>query len=128
MGTFFLILFLIFIFYFVVRPVYRIWSAVKRAQKQQKDFINSMFGARGADEAQTDADAEANERARRKGGWSTPRKKRKKIDPEVGEFVKFKETVVSEQDTKTASDGSGASFTAEEQITDVTWEDLPPED
>lgn len=112
--------------YFIVRPVYRIWSAVKRAQKQQRDFINSMFGARGVDDPPADPEAEADAHARRHGGWSTPRKKRKKIDPEVGEFVKFKETEVTVEET--ASDGSAkASFTAEEQITDVTWEDLPPE-
>ena len=126
MGTFFLILFLIFIFYFVVRPVYRIWSAVKRAQKQQKDFINSMFGARGVDDPPADPEAAVDERARRRGGWSAPRRKRKKIDPEVGEFVKFKETEATVEGTSSDT-ASKASFTAEEQITDVTWEDLPPE-
>lgn len=106
--------------------MYRIWSAVKRAQKQQKDFINSMFGARGVDDTPADPEAAADERARRRGGWSAPRRKRKKIDPEVGEFVKFKETEVTVEET-TSDNASKASFTAEEQITDVTWEDLPPE-
>ena len=84
-----------------------------------------MFGVND-DAPDPDPDAEANERARRKGGWSVPVKKRKKIDPEVGEFIKFKETDVTEVDS--SGDRTTASFTAEEQITDVTWEDLPPED
>lgn len=99
---------------------------MRQMQNRQKDFINSMFGARGVDDPPADPEAEANARARRKGGWSVPKKKRKKIDPEVGEFVKFHETTVTAQATETA-DGSTTSYAVEEQIIDVSWEDLPPE-
>lgn len=50
--------------------------------------------------------------------------KKKKIDPSVGEYVEFTETVVEQ--TETEADGSTRStHTVEQQITDVTWEDLP---
>lgn len=51
---------------------------------------------------------------------------KKKIDPEVGEYVEFTETTVTH--TTVDPDGSTSSRTAtEQQITDVQWEELPPE-
>lgn len=42
----------------------------------------------------------------------------------MGEYVEFTETVVEQ--TETEADGSTRStHTVEQQITDVTWEDLP---
>lgn len=59
----------------------------------------------------------------RKGGWSNPLKRRKKIDPAVGEYVRFTETattVTAETDSEHKTE-----IHAESQITDVEWEELP---
>ncbi len=134
MGTFFLILFLLFIFYFIIRPVYRIWRTVNRARQQQQDFINDLFGvnggARGKKSGDTSADGTEGVPAgkSRKGGWSTPlRKRKKKIDPEVGEFVKFQEVTEVREESRTTSGkdtSTRTSFTSESQIEDVTWTEL----
>lgn len=52
-----------------------------------------------------------------------PPKPKKKIDPTVGEYVEFTETTV----TRTETDGHSTTTATEteQQITDVTWEDLP---
>lgn len=51
---------------------------------------------------------------------------KKKIDPAVGEYVEFTETQVTH--TTTEADGSSeTTHMTESQITDVTWEDLPPQ-
>ncbi len=50
---------------------------------------------------------------------------KKKIDPTVGEYVEFTETV--ESTTRQTPEGEENSVRVEQQITDVQWEDLPPE-
>lgn len=65
------------------------------------------------------ADGRAGER---KGGWSNPLKRRKKIDPEVGEYVRFTETETTV--SHTASSDGRTTTTREEQVTDVEWEDV----
>lgn len=48
---------------------------------------------------------------------------KKKIDPTVGEYVEFTETV--ETSTRQTPEGEETSVRVEQQITDVQWEDLP---
>lgn len=47
--------------------------------------------------------------------------KRKRIDPEVGEYVEFEEISV----TETSEDGEVTVTETEEKIEDAVWEDLP---
>lgn len=55
---------------------------------------------------------------------SQPPKKEKKISRDVGEYVDFEEVSVSVKEKY--ADGSTAEYTkTEQQIVDVTWEDLP---
>lgn len=46
---------------------------------------------------------------------------RKKIDPDIGEYVEFEEIEVT---AKTRTDNGDVSYRTESQITDVEWEDV----
>lgn len=52
---------------------------------------------------------------------TTPKKRKKKIDPSVGEYVEFTETVCMEQ----TPPREPPAIKVEQQITDITWEDIP---
>jgi len=123
----FTILILIIVFYVFVRPAWKIWSAVNSARRQAREMGDAFRRAAGVDPAEERRRGEERRRASRKGGWTSPAPRRKKIDPGVGEYVKFKE--VSADDTaSTSSDaGGGAAATAaqsEPQVVDVKWEDV----
>lgn len=124
MGFFGFALLLFFIFV-VVWPLWRLWRVMGNIKKRQQDYINQMFG--GARPEQEDIPRDS----RRKGGWSRPAgKKRKKIDPEVGEYVKFHEITVetdTARTTDTGDDDSTRTVYTESQIEDVEWTDLPPD-
>lgn len=62
---------------------------------------------------------------RRRGGWSaSPVRKRKKIDPEIAEYVQFQEISVTETEKKASDDTATRSFTVEQQVSDAEWEDI----
>lgn len=89
------------VWFFMIAPFIKIYKATSPMRDAFKE-----------------AQKRAQEQHRRANGQETPKHK-KKIDPNVGEYVQF--TEVSE--TRTAPDGATAT-TQESQITDVTWEDL----
>lgn len=95
------------VWFFMIAPFLRLW----RASKQWRDLYSAATG---------------NERTRqRRQQQPQPKKKKKKIDPTVGEYVEFTETQTTT--TQTAPDGTPEVHTeTESQITDITWEDLPP--
>lgn len=51
---------------------------------------------------------------------------KKKIDPTVGEYVEFTETETSVREE--TPEGTESTTIIEQQITDIQWEDLPPEE
>ncbi|MDE6283918.1 MAG: hypothetical protein K2L97_08025 [Muribaculaceae bacterium] len=110
-------------FYFFIRPAWRIWRVYNNARKQARDMQNAFRRAAGLD-PEAEKRARDNEQVRRKGGWSTPEPRRKKIDPAVGEYIKFQEVTVDV--TETSTDGSETTYTrvSEQQIEDVKWEDV----
>lgn len=63
------------------------------------------------------------QRQRRSARQQQPPRPKKKIDPTVGEYVEFTETTVN----RTETDGTATTISTEteQQITDITWEDLP---
>ncbi len=65
----------------------------------------------------------AEQQSRQRRQPQQPPKPKKKIDPTVGEYVEFTETTV----TRTETDGNTTTVSTEteQQITDITWEDLP---
>ena len=113
MGTFLLIIFVVF---FVI-PLLRVVTTVYKARRTMRDAMRSMY------EAQQGQRAQGAEPHRRKAGWTSPIMRRKKITKDVGEYVKFEELPA---DPDTPADGyTRATYTrTESQITDVEWEDI----
>lgn len=75
--------------------------------------------AAGLDPDEVRRQQQEQKRAKDHGGWTSPSPKKKKIDPKTGEYVKFKEVSVTE-----TTNESGSYTSVEEQVTDVTWEDI----
>lgn len=114
-GTFILIILAIWL----LPKLFRGYMFVHRAKKQAQQFYDQMYGGQ---QAQT-------EPKRRKGGWSKPVERRKKIDPSVGEYVRFSEIDVTEtaETTSASADGDKSStttYTVEQQVTDAEWEEI----
>jgi hypothetical protein len=64
----------------------------------------------------------------RKAGWTAPLRRKKKIDPQVGEYVEFTETVTSsanQNDRHQNQTRQSGRQSAENQVSDAEWEDLP---
>lgn len=125
-----LILFIIFI----GAPLFRVWRVVHRARRQMRDLDEAFRRAGFQNPFGTPEDREEQrrrEQTSRRGGWSAAPEKRKKIDRDTGEYVKFTEVKVTESQTTSPEDAasgqssaSSTDFRREEQITDVTWEDI----
>ena len=110
-------LFLAFILGLVAWYIFKGAIAVMNARRKAQEFFSQFNNtARGAYEEQ------------RRGGWSTTkRSRRKKIDPEVGEYVAFEEVSDSGSESHAKTDGGSRSrdeYKNESQITDAEWEDI----
>ncbi len=103
MLTFFLLLLLFFIVIPALRVMWRI-SQIRSAFKKQQQRANDMFN-----------------RARQP--RPEPRKK-KKIDPNVGEYVAFEEIKTSTTVTESAEPDGSTRIKVESQIEDAVWEDI----
>ncbi len=141
---FFYILLLLFLYLFVIRPLFRVWSVVHDARRQAQQAQDDFMRAAGfdPDAIRGRRSRAANEPRRSKTGWSEPRPVKKKIDSSTGEYVKFTEVEVTATETSTETSGTSAqagsaqgasakgssktTYTAtEEQITDIEWTDIP---
>lgn len=136
---FFYILLLLFLYFFVIRPLVRVWSVVHDARRQAQQAQDDFMRAAGfdPDAIRGRRSRAANEPRRSKTGWSEPRPVKKKIDSSTGEYVKFTEVEVTATETSTETSGTSAqagsaqgasktTYTAtEEQITDIEWTDIP---
>ena len=81
--------------------------------------LGDLFGQPGAQKSNSAYDSDG----QRKAGWSKAAIRKKKIGKDVGEYVKFSEITVSEEET--VSDGnSSATYSTEQQVTDIEWEDI----
>lgn len=128
----FAIFFLIILFYFFIRPAYKVWKAVNSARNRARGMNDAFRRAAGMDSA--GGQEPERKRASRKGGWTTPAPKRKKIDPGVGEYITFKEVEAGSPETTgmsgtagstgTAADNRERTAVAEQQVEDVKWEDV----
>lgn len=105
MGIFLAILIGLFVWVFMIAPFIKIY----KASRQWRDAFQQ-------------AQSEARRRQQPPRPEQSARRK-KKIDPSVGEYVEFTET------TEVRSSETDREHTrttvSEQQITDVTWEDLP---
>ena len=141
---FFYILLLLFLYFFVIRPLFRVWSVVHDARRQAQQAQDDFMRAAGfdPDAIRGRRSRAANEPRRSKTGWSGPRPGEEKIDSSTGEYVKFTEVEVTATETSTETSGTSAqagsaqgasakgssktTYTAtEEQITDIEWTDIP---
>lgn len=124
----FAILCIIILFYFFIRPAYRVWRAVDTAKRRAREMNDAYRRAAGIDPDQERRQEAQRRQASRKGGWTTPAPKPKKIDPAVGEYIKFKEIdVVAGQrspDTPDSGHRPPRSIVTEQQVEDVKWEDI----
>lgn len=114
MGTFLLLLLIFFVVIPLCRVMWRVWQVSRTMHRAQRD-LNDLFGhaARG-----TSAGAGA-----RRTTQSRPAQRRKKIDPNAGEYVAFEE--VSVKTTTTTTDTPrGRAFRTESQIEDAEWEEV----
>lgn len=113
--TLFFIIFLIWI----ARPIIRGIFLVHRVRKSARQMYEQMYGG---------ASRQPQEPPRRKPGWSSPAPRKKKIDPSVGEYVRFQEIQTTEtvdSHTDPATGDTRTTVTVEQQVTDAEWEDLP---
>lgn len=120
--SFFAILGLIILFYVFIRPAYKVWKAVDTAKRRAREMSDAYRRAAGIDPDEERRQEAERRHASRKGGWTAPAPRPKKIDPSVGEYIKFKE-VESDSASATARDES-RSIVTEQQVEDVKWEDI----
>lgn len=108
-------LLLILFIWFIVVPLFRVASFINRARKGMRQ------GARGFQRPDNTA-----EPAPRKGGWSTPRRHRKRIDPSVGEYVNFQDIQLTRDEIEQRSrDNARTCAThAESQVEDAEWTEI----
>lgn len=110
MGTFLLLLFIIF---FVI-PLLRIAFTVYTMRRKMRDAMRQMYDAQQGRQPES--------RQQRKGGWTAPGGKRKKIDGDIGEYVKFEE-LPADPDNRNGNAYS-ACVNPEPQVTDADWEEI----
>ncbi len=112
----YILLFLLFMaLWWVMKPFVRIYRNVRRAQRGEWIDLNDLFGTPGAQRPKRE------EPQRNTAGWSGLRRKKKKIDSDIGEYVKFKEMPA---DPASSTRSAQADFVEEQQITDIEWEDI----
>lgn len=102
--TILLILFLIFIVWPVVRTSIRIRSVMRDMTDRARQAAGSGF---------------------RNPSSAGQKRKRKKIDPNVGEFVEFVEISTVRDELNTDNSGNTSKFRTEQQIVDAEWVDIP---
>jgi len=111
MGTFFLLLFI----FFIVIPLCRVaWRAylLHRQWRRATDDLRNAFGANSG------------QSSHRSEPEPTPRRRKKKIDPNVGEYVAFEEIKTEAKATETGTGDKSSSFRTEPQVEDAVWEEI----
>ena len=105
------LLLLFFIIFYIIVPLVRFGFKVRRMRNQFRDQMNGF--RRAADEKFRNE--------RRSSGFSKPKKK---IPGDVGEYVEFEEIEIHEENQTLSDSDNARNFVREEQIVDVTWEDI----
>ncbi len=109
-GTFFFLLFIFFIVIPLCRLGWRAWMLHRQWRRATEDLRNAFSGNDSAKSGRADNAA--------------PRRKKKKIDPTVGEYVAFEEIKTGTGSTQAHGTGNSISYSAESQIEDAIWEDI----
>ena len=111
MNFFVFLLILLLVWFFMLAPFFKL---ISMSRQWKKTFTEAQ---QRAQQKQSNARKNAKQNTRKK----------KKIDPNVGEYVEFTETPSGNADSKDDNSSKSArnSTPAESQITDISWEDLP---
>ena len=118
--SFFLFILLLFLLYFVVVPLVKIGTKIHQARKSWREMYRTMSGAGGFGQQ-----SRQSQNGYGRAHDPQPKRKKKKIDPSVGEYVAFEEISVAESEKKSSSDnGKKSSYTEEQQIEDAVWEEI----
>lgn len=110
--SFFLILILAFLFYYLLRPAFRVWRTMNRLRREAREaFQQGASGYRPT----------GNDRRRQQ---EAPKPEHRKVfTRDMGEYVAFDEIKVEQ--TEPSSNGETKKSTVTEaQVTDVEWEDI----
>jgi Sec-independent protein translocase protein TatA len=130
----FLIIFLVVLPYLI--PALLRWIAGYAIKRKTRQMQDEFARAAGIDPDEMRRRQAQQERASREGGWTAPAAKPKKFNSDEGEYVRFNdvETETSANNASQTSgqgsarsDGSGSSGEyrrSEQQVEDVTWEDI----
>lgn len=102
--------FLLLLILFIVLPLIRVGIRVWQFRRQMRNFINDPFGT-----------GQSNGRSRRQSP-PPPQRPKKKIGPDVGEYVAF--TEVTAETSVSEGDTTIHTVETEQQIEDVEWEDI----
>lgn len=114
-----LILFLIFIVYPIIRAGWTVYRLRRQARQAFEQFNRA-----------NNPGAQADARRNRPAGWQPAPPHKKKISPDQGEYVRYEEISLTETtvvDDSETDKSTTSSTTIEQQITDIEWEDLPPQ-
>lgn len=109
MGYFLLILLFLFVVFPLVNIIWKIYTYPRRYRRSVRDAFEK------AARQQQEQQRQQEERERRN---------RKKIDPEVGEYVAFEEVKTSTRTTATTESDGSTTIRTESQIEDAVWEDI----
>ena len=115
-----LLIILFYILYVLLKPFIKVWRTVHKAQKGDFSGFADFFNQPGSQKSRSAYDVEG----RRKSGWSNAQVRKKKIGRDVGEYVKFSEVTVSEENHTSGNGTNQRTWATEQQVTDVEWEEL----
>lgn len=106
-----IILLFLFIWY-VVRPAVKFFMTVNRLRDQARSAYQNRWGG-------------SQRQSERKAGWTAPvKRKKKKIDRNVGEYIEYEEITHISASSESTTSGQTRYSSTEEQVTDVEWEDI----
>lgn len=115
---YFLLLVILTVVILILLPFLVLFVKGFRMYRSARKFMKNVCGT-------DDDDYDTSGRQKRR-TEPRPDKKRKKIDPEIGEYIAFEEITVSETtSTENTSSGTGTQIKAEAQVVDIEWEDIP---
>ncbi|MDE5635984.1 MAG: DUF4834 family protein [Muribaculaceae bacterium] len=114
-GLFILILIAIWIVPKLIRGYMFVHRIRKQTRRMYEQMYNNGFG-QGDTSGKKTSDNYSTQ-------GSHSQRRRKKIDPSVGEYVSFEEI----SDTRTTSQSPHANYTIEQQVSDAEWEDITSE-
>ncbi|MBD5375710.1 MAG: DUF4834 family protein [Bacteroides sp.] len=107
-------LLLIILAIFILQPIIKGYLAMRKFRRQMQSAYRQA----------TSANNTASSHSNRRGGWSEPtHRHRKVITREMGEYVAYEDVAVTTTNTQT--DGSQTTSTIkEEQVIDAEWEEI----